>query len=197
MRYTSIRRLLLALLCGAVLAPSAAAAQAQQKELVVIRDYDDTLRFALTLLRTVMLKRSGVDVRVVFQDEAVLAALYFPLPPQKYDEENVEEDFRKERGYARHDYRSGTSGARPRGDARHLRTRLKLDGKLQQPTEMTMATMTEFRALKIPYEVCAFSARVMGVYDQLKEKGEPLSADVSEPASVAGPSASGYAVRVH
>ena len=172
------------------------AQQGAGKELVIIRDYDDCWHLDLALWHAIQLKRGGAQVQVILQDEAVLAALYYPLPPQTFDEENVPDDLWREQEQPNRELHVGTSGKRPRGDVWTVKEKLKFSGKLLTPSDRTASTMVDFRALKIPYVVSAFSAKLLGVYDQLKAKGEPLSPDPDKPVDISPLVKAGYRVSI-
>ncbi|OGS10524.1 MAG: hypothetical protein A2285_03955 [Elusimicrobia bacterium RIFOXYA12_FULL_57_11] len=180
-----MRRILFALAAALLFPLQSGAQQVAQKELVLIRDYDDVVRFGMGLMHAIQRAKAGAEVRVVFEANAVMAVLMFPLPPQVFDTNTPAHDKWIEREDIDYDYSTHTSDLRPRGGRRVSLSSLKFAGKMMAAEEITTSVWNEFKKLKIKYTVCSFSATILGFYDTLKLKGEPLSPDQGTPVDIA------------
>ncbi len=50
--------------------------------------------------------------------------------------------------------------------------------------ELLWTLLADFTAARIPYTICSLSAAQMGIYDKLKARGLPLSADPAAPVGI-------------
>ncbi|OGS10523.1 MAG: hypothetical protein A2285_03950 [Elusimicrobia bacterium RIFOXYA12_FULL_57_11] len=145
-----LKKIFICLAAVLVLSLQVSAQQAVRRELVVIHDFDDVLRFNMAVWHAIQLKQAGVDVRVVFEGDAVLNF----LPRQ-------DGDMRQK------------SLSLERVNMEKNKSRLK---NLVTPKK-GRDLLKELADLKVPYTVCSFFATLFNKYAELKAAGVPMSAD--------------------
>lgn len=206
--------------------------QAPKKVLVIVQSrVTDRFNFSMALWRSMELQKAGIDVRVVFQGEAVA----FFLGKDKfsgYEKIGRSTDILLSPadttiivstecqagplavcastscpGFTADTSNSGTScvktlvggayvpslvPANPVDKLQRSRTYSKPARKGERPEKITGAhgqitwqLLDGFIAAKIPYTICSLSAAQLGIYEQLKALGLPLSEDPGAPVAIA------------
>ena len=145
-----IKKIALSLLVAAGFCAAAAAQQAPAKVVLVVREYDNELRFNMAVWRAVQLKQAGVDVTVLFEREGVLNLL--PEQGGVFARDSVNSE------------RAAVGANRGRNRALY-------------GARKGRALLKELARLKVPQVVCSVSAVSFGKYDELKAAGYQMSPD--------------------
>ncbi len=187
-----------------------------QKTLLVIRDFDDRLKYVMAIGHAVQLKRAGVDVHVLFEGEAVLNFISNKInaPPEPFVP-----DLFLTNGVLTTTYVAAPDGQGSKRITRHKHADIRrvpannpsdnirkwwdkpaLDGgtpvEYIDPYEYKDIEMLADLEKNVPYTVCSFSAVILDVYEELKAEGKPLSKDAASPVDLSKFLNDGYSVRV-
>jgi hypothetical protein len=175
-----LKKMFLTVISVLLLSLNVAAQPVTQKILVVLNDSPEGFRFMLGIRHVLALKSAGNQVHVVFEGDSVLSFLeatgVTTTPAWKKKMKDIADA-------------PPVSGPPKRPDRRAELTKMNLETPRKQ-------WYTELKRLKIPFTICSFSARTLGVYDELRSIGDQMSPDPDKTVPLAPFIAQDYQVLV-
>jgi len=139
------------------------------------------------LQRAVQLKKAGVEVRIIFEREAVLSFIDQHDGLSKPGWRKKMESFALE-----------VPTDTVKDDSSALHPKFKLPDMNLKISKDLKSWMQKIKDEQIPYTVCSASAKyIYDVYDELKATGEPLSSDPEAPVDISPYLKQGYQVLVY